>query len=247
MNPTSTSEISRFLWRALRSRFRDHYAELSAIHNHIRPGDIVCDVGANKGSFLYWLSRWCGAGRVVAFEPQQDLARYLAKMSAALSLNNVSVEAKAVFSESGQRELFVPRGHKPGASLRRSGLGYARFDSISVPVVSLDDYFGDSARISIIKIDVEGAETDVFAGAERILRRDMPLLVFECESRHLHQSTIRDVFSSLEKIGYRGSFVERGRLRPVSSFRDEVHQRQEGEWFWKRAGYCSNFVFQPLK
>jgi hypothetical protein len=72
----SFGEIFRFAIRALKARFRDHSAELSVIKRHIRRGDIVCDVGANKGSFVYWLSRWAGkSGRVVAFEPQKAPAR----------------------------------------------------------------------------------------------------------------------------------------------------------------------------
>ena len=43
----------------------------------IRPGDVAVDVGANKGSYLRWLSRAAGPGKVVAFEPQPQLAAYL--------------------------------------------------------------------------------------------------------------------------------------------------------------------------
>ncbi|WP_028137684.1 FkbM family methyltransferase [Bradyrhizobium japonicum] len=237
------AEISRFIWRALRSRFRDHRAELAAIRGHIRPGGVVCDVGANKGSFLLWLSRWCEAGKVVAFEPQPELAAYLARMCSALKLQNVIVEERAAFSETGERELFIPNGHQPGASLKAGGLSYATLHTITVPTVALDDYFPERDFVSVLKIDVEGAETDVFRGADRILRRDKPLLVFECEARHLGESNISDVFRRLEKIGYHGSFVRRGKTFPVSQFREETHQRREGEWFWKSAGYCSNFVF----
>ncbi|WP_441237475.1 FkbM family methyltransferase [Bradyrhizobium sp. 930_D9_N1_4] len=241
------SERTRFLWRALRSRFRDHRAELSAILNHVRPGDIVCDVGANKGSFLYWLSRWSAHGRAVAFEPQQDLADYLTRMCAVLPLQNVTIEAKAVFSQTGRGELFVPKGHKPGASLSKNGLSYATIETVPVPVVALDDYFSTNDRISVVKIDVEGAEIGVFEGAERIVKRDKPLLVFECESRHLVGRSISDVFLYLEKLGYRGSFIQRGRVFPVSQFREDVHQSNDGQWFWKKADYCSNFIFNPVK
>src|SRR5215217_2108239 len=66
---------ARFLWRAHRARLADQAAELALIRRHTRPGDLACDVGANKGSYLYWMSRW--ADRVVAFEPQSGLADYL--------------------------------------------------------------------------------------------------------------------------------------------------------------------------
>lgn len=96
MSPASKFEISRFLWRAMRSRLRDHKTELDVLRRHIEVGDIVCDIGANKGSFTYWLARW--AGRVVAFEPQTELADYLSRLCQAAKLLNVTVEPKAVFS-----------------------------------------------------------------------------------------------------------------------------------------------------
>lgn len=65
-----TAESIRFRVRALKARFRDQGAELSFIKQHIRKSDIVCDIGANKGSFIYWLSCW--GGTVVAFEPQPE-------------------------------------------------------------------------------------------------------------------------------------------------------------------------------
>jgi len=54
-----TRESLRFRLRALKARFRDQTAEFAIIRRHLRPGDIACDIGANKGSFIPWLSRWC--------------------------------------------------------------------------------------------------------------------------------------------------------------------------------------------
>jgi predicted methyltransferase len=85
---------ARFLWRAFKARWRDQRAELSIIRDHISPGDTVCDVGAHKGTYTYWLSRWVGnSGRVLAFEPQPSLAAYLRRT---VPLHNVVVEQKAL-------------------------------------------------------------------------------------------------------------------------------------------------------
>ena len=100
-----------------------------------------------------------------------------------------------------------------------------------------------ATRSTLLKIDVEGAELGVFKGAERILRQHAPLLVFECENRHLAPGNVGEVFSWLETLGYRGSFICRNRLKPLSQFDAGVHQRPHGEWFWKSRDYCNNFVF----
>src|ERR1700676_983136 len=126
----------RFRIRALKARLRDSRAEFAAIRRHLRRGDIACDIGANKGSFIYWLSWWVRGGRVVAFEPQPELARDLVNICRVIGLGNVRVEARAVYSHSGDRDLFLPAGHQPGASLLRGGMEAENFTTLSVPVVA---------------------------------------------------------------------------------------------------------------
>jgi FkbM family methyltransferase len=237
-------EIARFLVRGLKARFRDQVAEFDIIRRHVRPGDLVCDVGANKGSFIYWLSRWCRDGRVVAFEPQPHLAHTLDAVCRSMKLDNVRVEAKAVYSHSGNRDLFVPVGHSPGASLTHKAAEAESFTTLSVPTVALDEYFDANDAITLLKIDIEGAELGALKGAERILRQHAPLLVFECENRHLAPGEVGDVFSYLDHLGYEGSFVYRNRVLPLSEFDARIHQREDGERFWKRKDYCNNFVFR---
>lgn len=236
---------ARFLWRALKTRWRDQATELEVIRKTIRPGDTVCDIGANKGSYLLWLSRWVKTGRVIAFEPQQKLARYLTEVCARLQLRNVTVEAKAVSAASGHMDLHIPGdADSPGASLSSRVADRETCRRVSVPVVSLDNYLKADDRVSCLKVDVEGSELNVFKGAEGILRRHSPLLVFECEIRHLESGSIFGVFSFLAGLGYSGEFVCGRRLCPMAEFRPEVHQKQVGERFWDAKDYCNNFVFR---
>ncbi len=83
----SFTENARFLVRGLKARFRDQKAEFEIISRHL-VGDRP-PMRANKGSFIYWLSRWVRHGRVVAFEPQPDLARRLAQEVAAQSASTM--------------------------------------------------------------------------------------------------------------------------------------------------------------
>ncbi len=230
---------ARFLWRAHRARFLDQSAELAAIRRHTRPGDLVCDVGANKGSYLYWMAKW--GGRAVAFEPQPGLASYLTQISAVLPLANVTVEQKAVSHRSGTLELYVPSVNSPGASL----IPIEGADTVSVPVVTLDDYFAPSDRVAVLKIDVEGAELDVLKGAERVLTKDRPALLFECEQRHLREGSVHDCFRHLEARGYTGRFIQGKTLTPVAEFDLAIHQSLEGDRPWRNPDYVNNFVFTP--
>ena len=234
---------ARFVIRGLKARFRDERAELEAIRRHVGATDIVCDIGANKGSFTFWLARWCSDGRVIAFEPQATMADGLVSDCRSLKLSNVTVESIGVYSRSGIQQLSVPRGHSPGATISSDGNVTAESMSVPVRVVALDDYFSAGESISLLKIDVEGAELHVFEGAKRILTTCQPLLVFECENRHLGAGSVDDVIGYLMSLGYWGSFVCRGRLRPITEFDAKIHQRADGDWFWKSRDYCNNFIF----
>ena len=211
------------------------------MRRHIRRGDVVCDIGANKGSFTYWLARWANPGRVIAFEPQPDLADSLSRICAKLGINNVVVERSGVYSASGTHEFFIPQGHQPAASLFKP-TGQA--EAIKIETVSLDDYLSGSENVSALKIDVEGAELDVLLGAQRTLRRCMPLIVVECDRHLVSVERMQATFALLSELGYRGSFVDQQTLSPLSDFNHEVHQKIQGEWFWKEKGYCNNFVFK---
>jgi FkbM family methyltransferase len=236
---------ARFLWRAFKARYRDQVAELAAIRYAVHPNDTVCDIGANKGSYLYWLSRWVAQGHVVAFEPQARLASYLRSACAALDLRNVIVEAKAVHATTGTLTLHVPgSGDSPGASLSTRVAAREECHTTPISVVALDDYFAPDVRIGVLKIDVEGAEMGVFQGATRILTSQFPLLVFECESRHQESGCVLDVFRYLNDLGYTGEFVCGKALRPLDEFDPDVHQKQAGERFWDAKDYYNNFVFR---
>jgi FkbM family methyltransferase len=236
----------RFIYRALKARYRDQRCEIAALVEKLRPSDIAVDVGANKGSYLLWLSRAVYAGRVVAFEPQSLLAEYLTAACAACGLTNVTINGAAVSDANGEMPLFIPGNEdSPSASLEKAIEDREKCKSVKVPVVSLDRYFENQpGRIGAIKIDIEGHELAVLRGAERILQEDRPLLVFECESRHLSEGNVSTVLNFVRNKGYDGWFVCRGRLRAISEFREELHQRKVGDRYWDSADYCNNFIME---
>ncbi|MGD1017786.1 MAG: FkbM family methyltransferase [Verrucomicrobiia bacterium] len=237
---------TRFIYRNLKARFRDQRQEITALLHTARPGETVVDVGANKGGYLYWMSRAVGHGHVVAFEPQPNLARYLRKVVAACDLRNVTVEEKAASERSGTMILHMPGGcDSPEASLEDAVRSRTACGQIEVETVRLDDYFRSCPRrISVIKVDVEGHEFSVFRGAEGILLEHSPLLIFEAENRHLSRGTVFDVLNYLRDLRYDGFFVRRNSLVPIDGFVPEIHQRQVGQRFWDEPSYCNNFIMK---
>lgn len=207
----------------------------------LQPGQTAVDVGAHKGAFTYWMQSAVGTeGRVYSFEPQPELAKYLQQMKAAFRFSQVSVIDAAVSSQPGTMWLHRPQnGPSPGASLTPSPRG----NGVSVPVLSLDEFFADRTRqpIHFIKCDVEGHELSVFQGGESILTTDRPVLLFECERRHHLNNQIDSVFQYLQSLNYDGFFFTRRSMKPLEAFDPSANQDPVS------SDYVYNFSFVPRR
>ncbi|MEY4927606.1 MAG: hypothetical protein RI894_2042 [Bacteroidota bacterium] len=237
------------LFRAWRYRLRLDVAEIAFVRQFLQKGMTAIDIGAHKGGYLYWLRKEVGeTGRVVGFEPQPLLYDYLKSAVEKADYKNVTIENLAISTETGNLTLFVPQhGSKtsPGATLNAAKPNEVACAEITVQVVRLDDYCASqNLKPDLLKIDVEGFELDVFKGAATILKTCKPTLIFECEARHLHQTTMEEVFDYLASFGYKGAFFENKNLRPIAEFRLETHQKlAHGKPV--RGEYANNFVFKP--
>jgi FkbM family methyltransferase len=142
---------------------------LGFILDSTKPGDIVWDIGANRGMFSLFFSRHVGEhGRVFSFEPE---ARAFSQLSANIALNgakNVTPLAYALGAETRDSVL-----HTQGIgrhSLRELDASDMPVGAQPVRVVRGDSIAGTEVPVPrAIKIDVEGWEFDVLAGLSGVL------------------------------------------------------------------------------
>lgn len=235
-------------YRAWRYRMHVERPGIQFVLQNLRPGDVAIDAGAHKGAFLYWMQRAVGPeGKVIAFEPQPELARYLTDVVSASRLPHVRIVNAALSQRPGimtlKRESTLP---SPGARLSAGDEApVGPLDgqmSFEVRVEALDQALTSADRpVRLIKCDVEGHELEVFRGAKRILEQDRPLLLFECERRHHGGRSITPVFDFLERIGYTGMYLDRQRTHSLASFRPEWQDNP------KSPQYVNNFAFLPRR
>ncbi|MFC7473177.1 FkbM family methyltransferase [Dankookia sp. GCM10030260] len=156
---------------------------LAAVAAAILPADgVVLDVGANIGLSALALAPLLPQGRILACEPSP---RTVAALRRTLALNGlearVAVEAVAVGAAAGEA-AFHAAEHSAGAHLLDPGtLGGAALPQVTVPVETVDALVARHglARLDLIKIDVEGFETEVLDGARATLARFRPLVFAE--------------------------------------------------------------------
>ena len=142
----------------------------------VRPGMVVLDVGANIGAHTIVFAQAVGlGGRVYAFEPQRAIHHLLCGN---LALNHhTTVVAYHAAVGRGPGSVRVPRiDYTKDSNFGGLALGtWTQGDVVSV--LTLDSLNLD--RCHFIKIDVEGMELDVLAGARKLLALHQPLLYVE--------------------------------------------------------------------
>jgi FkbM family methyltransferase len=140
------------------------------------PGNNCVDVGAHAGDILAEFVRLCPGGTHVAAEPIPRLAEALR-----VRFPTVEVHQVAVTDERGTVEFNVVVNAPALSGIhRRPDLGTdAVVERVSVRAVQLDDIIPSNRDIRLIKVDVEGAELQVFRGAEGVLARWRPWVLFE--------------------------------------------------------------------
>jgi len=138
-------------------------------HLKLRPGLFV-DAGANIGWHSLHAAR-SGASAVVAFEPDPFNAWLLDRNIAGNKIGNVIVVASALGEHRGTVQFHRYKASNFG---RHSAIaGDEHGSAATVPLVDLDGALGDlglaAKPVSVLKIDVEGYEPAVIAGAARTL------------------------------------------------------------------------------
>lgn len=175
----------------------------SVVKGALASGDVFVDVGAHIGYFtLLGAQRVGPAGLVLAFEASP---RTSAELKANVMLNGfhqVQVRNEALSDDPGVVTFFQgPAGNTGLGSLRSGGGGPAEV----VQAVRLDDVLQPGRRVSLIKIDVEGAEHRVLRGAEGCLTRDRPDVVLELTDSFLREmgSSAAGLAEWMSRLGYR--------------------------------------------
>lgn len=144
------------------------FADMGFLLHFLRKGDLFFDVGANIGSYTVLAAGEVGA-HVVAFEPIPGTFSILEnnikvnKIAPLVNALNVGVGARAetlLFSEAYDTVNHVlPPGERSAA-----------VNGIEVPVVAIDEVVHNNRCPILIKIDVEGFETEVLNGMHAVLQ-----------------------------------------------------------------------------
>jgi FkbM family methyltransferase len=158
------------------------YAELAAAGNRAKRGTCAIDMGANTGLFTVDISRAVGPnGCVIAVEPVASTIEQLRANLEPKRCFNVSVVLTARVPKrerSSCCSLTIPLSIPPGGEPMA---GQAVIETTTVRSFTLDELWATAGKpqVSLVKIDVEGAETGVLLGAATMIAARQPAIIDE--------------------------------------------------------------------
>ncbi|KRR06440.1 hypothetical protein CQ12_16550 [Bradyrhizobium jicamae] len=229
-------EIDMSMHRMMKKDFfRTHEMFLERIFNRcLAPGRTFVDIGANCGYWsAYSLSLVGQSGEVHAFEPVPQYFTFVRRLAELNSSYRIIANQVACGARSGTFTMAVvpPCAENfdnydiniGSTSLAAGFLDHASelTEGLTVEVIAFDNYAReqkiDLDRVGLIKIDVEGFETEVFDGMQSVLAKSGQKVPILCEVlTDLDRSKPLDgrrIIERLEGFGYR--CLDAAHLRPI--------------------------------
>ncbi len=144
----------------------------------VKPGTNCIDVGCHKGEILDLMLKSSPHSKHFAFEPIPYLFGNLQKKYA----GKATLFPYALSEKKGKTTFQLVKNAPAysGIKKRRYDIANPEIEEIEVEMRTMDEVIPPEIVIGLIKIDVEGGEFGVLKGAENILRRDKPTVIFEC-------------------------------------------------------------------
>lgn len=148
-----------------------------AIENLVKPGMIVFDLGANIGCHTLPIAKKITPkGKVYAFEPMEWALNKLRRNIALNSFTNIEINDIGLSDISEELDINFRTSWTMDSS------EVAESNKIQkVRFTTLDEFIANNgiSKVDLIKIDVDGYEPKVFAGAINCLAKFKPTLIME--------------------------------------------------------------------
>jgi len=169
-----------------------------------KEGGLMVDVGANFGYFSLLWAGTSASNKVIAIEASPRVFPYYQENIKKNALGSqVEMHNLAAGAEPGRLSFSLGPAEQTGWG----GFGSADIggEVVEVKVVKLDELIPPDVEISVLKIDVEGADTLVLKGARRLLeQKRIHHIFFEENDRRMQLLGIdrADAVNFLHSVGY---------------------------------------------
>lgn len=182
------------------------FNEMGFLLHFLRTDDVFADVGANVGSYTVLASGYCKA-RTIAIEPgpqafqqlnKNVMVNHIEPLVRVMNIGAGSSKTKLLFTNSYDTvNHIVPESERENEEV-----------VIEIPVMSLDEIFDGVKAPTLIKIDVEGFETEVISGMSLLMEsKDLKAIIIELngsgwrygyDENEIHKKLLQNGFQPYE-------------------------------------------------
>lgn len=167
--------------------------EIDFLRAFLAPGMTVIDIGANLGVYSLPMARLVGpSGRVFAYEPGGEARALLEQSRDANGFGNLEILGLAL--SDGAREGHL--GFADSSELRALGDG-AGGEPVRITSLDLENAAHGWPTVDFIKIDAEGEEERIIAGAKDFFARHSPLVMFEIKAGNAVNERLRQIYPAM--------------------------------------------------
>lgn len=199
-------DLSKQMGNAIYWRGAHDWAPIFVLEKNLHSGDTFIDIGANQGEYALWAARKIGnEGLLVAYEPSEEIFDQLEENIKLNQTSTPTVRLRKIglSDKPGFLKLYTKKGKNEGVNTvfptkdHDLEIGKIELTTLDMEVEKLK-----IQQISLIKIDVEGAELNVLKGSKNTLSNYKPKLLVEIN----RQSCLSAGYDSTEIITFLESF-----------------------------------------
>lgn len=173
--------------------------KIDFLNAFLEPDMTAIDVGANLGVYSLPIARLVGpGGRVFAYEPGGEARALLEQSRNTNGFGNLEVLGLALSDSEREGHL----GFADSSELRALG-GNGSGEPVRITSLDLEHAARGWSSVDFIKIDAEGEEERIIAGAKEFFARHSPLVMFEVKAGNTVNERLRRIYPSIGYSFYR--------------------------------------------
>lgn len=239
----SFRKLNSFSWKNVKELYLD--PELLLLQNLlVNNEDVFFDIGANKGEFCFMAEKLISPENIYSFEPQPYLFVQLKRMFPQIRLFSIAISDK-ISSSSFKVPIIGTKADDTLGTLETDHIekNETAHRLFLVQTTTLDAFVqkNNVKKITAIKIDVEGHETKVIAGAQQSIQQFKPHLMVEIEQRHHPNQSMASLLEPYLKMAYNACYFDFKQMQVVEI--TDVNQIVQNLSDWGTRNYINNFIF----
>jgi FkbM family methyltransferase len=193
--------------KTYQEKYRCYDQFFKFISNIVPDNSIIIDVGANIGDTIAAMAAGNSSHRYVAIEPDKFFFKILTANTEKIK-NHYSVDIECV-------NAFISKNERFNSLIGNDSTKYPTWKEDSdkgsqvrsLTLDSLSESF-KASHIGLIKSDVDGYDYDVVLSAIELIKKNSPVLYFECDFRNTYQLTkFKELIQKLMEVEYSSFYL----------------------------------------